>query len=214
MIKINLAKYGFTRKRAADKTTDDLSYTAYGCGKLIVFSATKDDKVYFVVEPNSELLPSDINAISSVYAVRKYQTGILAEDVTEELLTQFYNECTAFDTDLKKREEAIAAGEWISYAKALEAFIALRAKYADELAVLNERINPTTLVRLTKEKIDTIMRARQVIYSFATEQLANRQAKELISDPDCVHLYANLLERTTSHSPHFIIASEILDSRN
>ena len=214
MTKINLAKYGFTRKRAADKTADDLSYTAYGCGKLIVFSATRDDKVYFVVEPNSELLPSDINAISSVYAVRKYQTGILAEDVTEELLTQFYNECTAFDADLKNREEAIAAGEWISYAKALEAFIALRAKYADELAVLNERINPTSLIGLTKEKIDTIMRARQVIYNFATEQLANRQAKELISDPDCVHLYASLLERTTSRSPHFVIATEILDRRN
>ena len=149
-----------------------------------------------------------------MYATRKYQTGILIEDATDEVLNQFYNECTAFEEDLKTRETAIAAGEWISYAKALEAFIALRDKYAEELAVLDGRINPTALAGLTKEKIDTILRARQVIFQGATEQLANRQAKELISDPDCVALYEALLERVARRSPHFVLATEILDRTN
>lgn len=214
MAKINLSKYGFTRKRAADKVKDDLSYTAYGCGKLVVFMAVTDEKLYISVSPNTELLPSDINAIESVYATRKYKTGILIEEVTDEMLNQFYNECTAFEEDLKTREAAIAAGEWISYTKALDAFITLRDKYAKELAALDGRINPTALAGLSKEKIDTVLRARQVIFQGATEQLTTRRARELIADPDCVTLYEALLERVARRSPHFVLATEILDRTN
>lgn len=214
MAKINLSKYGFTRKRAADKVMNDLSYAAYGCGKLVVFVAAADEKLFITVSPNTELLPSDINAIESVYATRKYQTGLSVEDATDEALTQFYNECVAFEEDLKERETAIATGDWISYTKALEAFIALRNKYADELTVLSERITPKALAKLTKADIDVIMSARQTIQSFATEQLANRQARELISESECVHLYEALLERIARRSPHFVLATEILDRTN
>lgn len=143
MKRINMTKYGFIRKESEDFSDDSNRFTGYTISsnsRLRVTKLVSDGRAYLSADMNGNKLDyTEYSKLPHYNCVWDYN-GVDLNNLTEEDLIKFYNDCIAYEKEYLEAEAKVSFPSIEDIKLQCETINAIRKAEIDEVSDLLERV--------------------------------------------------------------------------
>lgn len=143
MKRINMTKYGFIRNESGDFTDDSNRFTGYTISsnsRLRVSKLVSDGRAYLSADMNGNKLDhTEYSKLPHYNCVWDYN-GVDLNNLTEEDLIKFYNDCVAYEKEYLEAEAKVSFPSIEDIKLQCETINAIRKAEIDEVSNLLEQV--------------------------------------------------------------------------